>query len=160
MAEIRAALAVGKEVVTHTAAVSVPGWTGAGYVILDPQTGVGAWKIGGGNNGGWLLGLGAGAAVGILLLAISLMAISGGLSLMAAIFLGLMTLAVYLVAAASLYLAYEKADDEWRACFWGGFGVGLSLAGKSIAGVVAEMLFWIGVSMAVAIPSNAAVQCW
>jgi hypothetical protein len=54
MAEIRAALAVGKEVITHTAAVSVPGWTGAGYVILDPETNVGAWKISGGENGGSL----------------------------------------------------------------------------------------------------------
>jgi len=34
-------------------AVSVPGWTGAGYVILDPETNVGAWKIGGGANGGF-----------------------------------------------------------------------------------------------------------
>lgn len=52
MAEIRAALAVGREVITHTDAVSVPGWSGAGYVILDPETGVGAYKIAGGGNGG------------------------------------------------------------------------------------------------------------
>jgi len=53
MDEIRMALTVGREVITHTAAVSVPGWSGAGYVIIDPQTGVGAWKIGGGVNGGY-----------------------------------------------------------------------------------------------------------
>jgi hypothetical protein len=51
--EIRAALAIGKEVITHTDAVSVPGWSGAGYIILDPETGNGAYKISGGTNGGW-----------------------------------------------------------------------------------------------------------
>jgi hypothetical protein len=55
MDEIRAALAVGKEVITHTDPVSVPGWSGAGYIIIDPATGDGAYKIGGGANGGWLL---------------------------------------------------------------------------------------------------------
>ena len=52
MDEIRASLAVGKTVITHTDAVSIPGgWSGAGYIILDPETNVGAWKIGGGLNG-------------------------------------------------------------------------------------------------------------
>jgi hypothetical protein len=54
MDEIRAALAVGKEVITHTAAVAVPRWSGAGYAIIDPETGVGAWKIGGGRNGAFV----------------------------------------------------------------------------------------------------------
>jgi hypothetical protein len=52
--EIHAALATGKEVITHTDAVSVPGWSGAGYIILDPTTGNGAYKIGGGANGSFL----------------------------------------------------------------------------------------------------------
>jgi hypothetical protein len=55
MAEIRAALAVGKDVITHSSAVTAPGWRGAGYVILDSETGVGAWKIGGGTNGSMLI---------------------------------------------------------------------------------------------------------
>lgn len=54
MSEITAALAAGKTVITHTDAVSVPGWSGAGYVILDPDTGAGAWKINGGQNGAFL----------------------------------------------------------------------------------------------------------
>jgi len=51
MNEIQNALAIGKEVITHTDTVGVPGWSGAGYIILDPQTGDGAYKIGGGQNG-------------------------------------------------------------------------------------------------------------
>ena len=54
MSEIRAALAVGKEVIVHTDPISVPGWSGAGYVIFDAETGAGAWKIGGGGDGGFL----------------------------------------------------------------------------------------------------------
>ena len=52
MDEISNALATGREVITHTDPVSVPGYSGAGYIILDPVTGEGAYKIGGGANGG------------------------------------------------------------------------------------------------------------
>ena len=48
LGEIRQALNSGKEVITHTDPISVPGWQGAGYVITDMETGAGAWKIGGG----------------------------------------------------------------------------------------------------------------
>jgi hypothetical protein len=52
MAEIRSALNAGKEVITHTFAVSIPGWSGVGYFILDPETGVGACvEKGPGSNG-------------------------------------------------------------------------------------------------------------
>ena len=50
--EITSALNAGKEVTTHTDPISVPGWSGAGYVIFDPVTGDGAYKISGGANGG------------------------------------------------------------------------------------------------------------
>lgn len=58
MNEIRNALAVGKEVITHTDAVSVPGWNGAGYIIFDPVSGDGAYKIAGGSNGAMLIIIG------------------------------------------------------------------------------------------------------
>ena len=54
VAEIKSSLLSGKEVITHTDAVSVPGWAGAGYIIIDPVTGDGAYKIGDGLNGGML----------------------------------------------------------------------------------------------------------
>lgn len=43
---------LGKLVITHESSVSVPGWSGAGYAVLDPDTNTGAWMISGGNNGG------------------------------------------------------------------------------------------------------------
>jgi len=51
MKEIRQGLAAGKEVITHASQVSVPGFTGEGYIITDPVTGSGAYKITGGGNG-------------------------------------------------------------------------------------------------------------
>ncbi|MCA1788483.1 MAG: transglutaminase-like domain-containing protein [Thioalkalivibrio sp.] len=54
MNEIRSSLAVGREVIVHTDPISVPGWQGAGYIVFDPKTGAGAWKIAGGANGGFL----------------------------------------------------------------------------------------------------------
>jgi hypothetical protein len=54
MDDISAALSAGETVITSTDSVSLPGWTGCGYVILDPVTGDGAWKIAGGANGGGL----------------------------------------------------------------------------------------------------------
>ncbi len=55
MSEIQFALAAGKTVITHTDPVTVSGWSGAGYVILDSATGEAAWKIAGGSNGGFIL---------------------------------------------------------------------------------------------------------
>ena len=40
------------EVITHTDPLNVAGWTGAGYILLDPGTGEGSYKISGGLNGG------------------------------------------------------------------------------------------------------------
>ncbi len=60
MDEIRRALQSGKEVTTHTDAVSIPGgWSGFGYIIIDADTGDGAYKISGGSNGAHLIITGA-----------------------------------------------------------------------------------------------------
>lgn len=52
MDEIRDAVNSDKVVITHTDSIQVPGWSGAGYIIVDNITGSGAYKIGGGANGG------------------------------------------------------------------------------------------------------------
>ena len=52
MDEVRNAIAAGKEVVISEKPVTVGGWTGAGYAIVDPTTGAGAYLIEGGANGG------------------------------------------------------------------------------------------------------------
>ena len=52
--DIQSSVNVGKYVITHTDNVSVPGWSGAGYAIIDPLTGSDAYMISGGSNGGFL----------------------------------------------------------------------------------------------------------
>ena len=49
--EITDALASGKEVTVHRSTISYAGFTGSGYIIVDPQTGAGAYRISGGLNG-------------------------------------------------------------------------------------------------------------
>ncbi|MHB8534103.1 MAG: transglutaminase-like domain-containing protein [Sulfuricaulis sp.] len=55
MSEIAQSLASGKEVIAHTDRITVPGWTGEGYILFDPVTGDGAYKIAGGVNGGYIV---------------------------------------------------------------------------------------------------------
>ena len=52
--EIRDSIRAGFMVITHMDNVSVPGFSGAGYLILDPDTLIGAYKISGGGNGGFI----------------------------------------------------------------------------------------------------------
>ena len=49
--EIRNAVLAGNIVTTHQYQINFNGWIGEGYSILDPDTGSGAYKIGGGANG-------------------------------------------------------------------------------------------------------------
>ena len=95
MNEITTALATGKEVVAHTDRISVPGWTGEGYILFDPVTGDGAYKITGGGNGGYL------AIFTIIILTVALLAI--------AISLGGVVGAI--LAAWALYSFLDFVDD-------------------------------------------------
>ena len=50
--EIENAVNAGMEVTTHQYQINYNGWVGEGYIIIDPNTGAGAYKIAGGSNGG------------------------------------------------------------------------------------------------------------
>jgi hypothetical protein len=50
--DIQSALQRGYEVTVHEAPLNVNGWEGSGYAIIDPEHGVGAYKISGGASGG------------------------------------------------------------------------------------------------------------
>ncbi|MEQ6884497.1 transglutaminase-like domain-containing protein [Salicola sp. Rm-C-2C1-2] len=58
--EIQQALSRGYEVTVHQKPINVNGWEGSGYSIIDPERGVGAYKISGGVNGGVLQGISTG----------------------------------------------------------------------------------------------------
>ena len=107
--EIRSALAVGKEVIVHTDPISVPGWSGAGYVIFDPDTGAGAWKIGGGLNGGTLQLNDAAHAISWLFSLLDKVGQSAWLKSVGAFFSSLLDVVVAAIDTAKCGLAYAVA---------------------------------------------------
>lgn len=113
MAEIKNALNAGKEVITHTDAVSVPGWSGAGYIITDPVMGDGAYKISGGGNGGFLAGVLFGMS---LFLFISLFFTLGSLAILPAIVLTLLSIIGSLASfiTANIILGISNIDISLR----------------------------------------------
>lgn len=76
MTDVRNAINAGKEVTISQTQVHAFGWSGTGYIVLDPESGVGAYLIGGGADGGWTQeqagyasGLSAGIAISGMLIA-------------------------------------------------------------------------------------------
>jgi len=56
--DIRNAVNAGKVVTVSKTNITYNGWTGCGYIIIDPDTGEGAYMIGGGMSGGIILAMG------------------------------------------------------------------------------------------------------
>ena len=50
---IQQALAQGLEVTVHQSPITVNGWQGSGYSVIDSETGIGAYQISGGVSGGF-----------------------------------------------------------------------------------------------------------
>jgi transglutaminase-like putative cysteine protease len=93
--EILDALTAGKVVTFHESKLVSGGFSGVGYIILDPDTGAGAYKISGGVNGGDLI-----LTILALIVIVSLMAIE-----FVAIFVGF-ALGAWLAFGAALLVAY------------------------------------------------------
>jgi hypothetical protein len=64
-AEIKNAVLAGKIATVHETNIIYHGWVGSGYLLIDPETGAGAYKIAGGANGGVIMTLVAGV-LGVL----------------------------------------------------------------------------------------------
>ena len=52
--EVQSAVAAGKEVTIHESTITANGWSGAGYTVIDPQTGMGSYLIEGGARGAFM----------------------------------------------------------------------------------------------------------
>ncbi|HDR46806.1 MAG TPA: hypothetical protein ENN94_03795 [Geoalkalibacter subterraneus] len=158
--EIRQAVMAGKEVITHMDPIAIPGWKGAGYVITDPETGAGAWKIGGGLNGGLgpfgalLTGVAQGAAAAAMLIALgAAIATLGPLGALAAVLLiTLVLLPILLIEIA--YANTVFTSDAEQACLVIGRVTGSFLSvliatvhSGSFAELVVEILGFIGMNI-------------
>jgi hypothetical protein len=132
----------------------VLGWTGSGYIISDPATGSGAYKISGGANGGWLLLQGFFA--GILLPAMLFLMVGGGL---------LAVLSAILAILLVIYTLQISLLDN-AGCYFGGFVLGLGALftfGISVTKTLDQLLVWlIGVFLATptATDTNQIEACW
>jgi len=103
-AEIRSAIEAGKEVSFHESRIDAHGWSGYGYIIVDPETRAGAYLIEGQGNGGWFSLVALAAAALFLLLGVISNLIIGGLLLPIAL-LPYYTLAIATLALLSVLLA-------------------------------------------------------
>jgi len=125
--EIQNAVAAGKEVTISQSRVTVGGWTGAGYTIVDPATGAGAYMIEGGANGGFMP---VGALWGVSF-AIPVMAILFALGATASLFLIFSTVIIALTVLMLLSIALADAmldlNDTQRGCVWNGFAQSFTL---------------------------------
>ena len=87
---------MGREATISEGTITVAGWTGVGYIVSDPETGAGAYRISGGGNGGLLpllsgIGLGASAAASFMIAGLM------GMTLGSLLFLGIMTFIRYYI---------------------------------------------------------------
>jgi len=141
MSEIRNALATGKEVITHTDQLTVPGFRGSGYAIIDPLTGDGTYKISGGKNGAALI-LGG---LALIMLTFTL----GTFALGSAIGLAIMpALAAVLAGATLLVMAgvsLIQGDLRWCSNYFSGAIAAFATAIALLPGLK-EVLATIGVA--------------
>jgi hypothetical protein len=110
--EIQNAVATGKVATISQGNITIAGWTGSGYTIIDPSTGAGAYKISGGFNGGLLQSFldNFGAALGLYGLLLGGIAALFPLAAFAGTFFFLSFLITLVLAIDSLILYLMTAD--------------------------------------------------
>ena len=123
--EIRSAIQAGKEVTVHERKISAHGFTGYGYIIVDLDTGGGAYMIEGKGNGGSFsvqteknLALLSGLAIGVSIGVTSLLIGSIPLLLIIAIFAAIML---------AILMNFHVWSDAAIPCFAVGGAVGASI---------------------------------
>lgn len=148
--DIMSAVNAGYQVSTSQSNISYAGWSGAGYIILDKETGAGAYKISGGQNGGVLRFIENNAnAFGFVLGFISVLAAFSGVApvILAVAFFVNLVFSFLLALVADLQLIEGGCPDGLRilsfainmAAFMAGFF--LSSVGDAIILAIAGWLY-------------------
>jgi len=146
----------------HEKDITVNGWTGCGYIILDQEIGGGAYKISGGANGGgvWWLGAIGGASAAFVLgiaafIATVAVALPGAL-----IFFWVLVLAVVLANATLMMQNYSDLNDEDKACYLGGILTGFGLGSfMSLPGWLGKISAIFGIAFNAYAPTSTGPQC-
>lgn len=100
--DIKAAIAGGDVAIIHENPIDYRGYVGSGYILLDPETGSGAYKITGGGNGALLV-----AGLGVAILFIFGMLITSGLVAveMLTTIIGVIIAGLAVISATFIYVA-------------------------------------------------------
>ena len=131
MTEINEALLAGKEVIAHTDRITVPGFTGEGYILFDPVTGAGAYKITGGANGAFVIGLLTGPALFLSLMS-AVIAFFAGMWLL--FFIALLAAIIW------IYVWLQMSISPVAGCFYAGQVIGNLLF--EFAVVAQQLVHW------------------
>lgn len=143
MTDVRNAINAGKEVTISQTQVHAFGWSGTGYIVIDPKNGTGAYLIGGGDDGGatftkneaaFLSGWFLGVSFTALSVAAGLLVGWAILPLLFAIAFFVVMVNVIRIILADTYLWYEEGVD----CFE--FGIKWNLLITSPLGWIAAAL--------------------
>jgi hypothetical protein len=115
--EIRSAVQAGKEVTIHEKSISAYGWSGYGYVIVDPETGAGGYIIEGGGNGGLMMLLGIIYMIVALTLFIAIGASTGGIGLLAVGSVAFFQFVELVISGVSMFMAgLALATGQTKIC--------------------------------------------
>ena len=144
-AEIQEAVTTEKLAMVSQHPVTIGSWAGVGYIILDPETGSGAYKISGGASGSFFLG----SILTALLTAMTAAALaSNPVLFFAALGVGL----VYLFADTAYgFDVINMSETDWE-CFRQGISAMLALAAviAALLAVAQITVIFIPASLALA----------
>ncbi len=136
LTDIRNAVNAGRVVTAHERNISVKGWSGSGYIIIDPNTGTGAYLIDGGANGGYILGFAIGGILGLVLGQIAISAFTGvGLAVFSGFSFGIIVAftIITMLTLTVVGLHLSLMGEEGRKCAWKGFKDGMTISGSFLA---------------------------
>lgn len=137
--EIRSSVEVGKVVTISQHNITLGNWVGAGYIIIDPDTGRGAYKISGGYNGGFFhdMGLAHGIIAGLF---VGSTFAKGPLPALVIMFASVM-----INFAIALYLQLMLGNQHTADCYLTGFyrGFDVTFAAVGIHQGLPAKLIWL-----------------
>ena len=135
--EIKEAIQAGMEVTFHERGINAHGWSGTGYSIVDPETGVGSYLIEGKGNGGFIAGVAFGHVIGleIALNDINLSNAKMSVGLLKGTLLPLLEALIITIASAAIVFAAYGAiyGEKVQNCFITGIGIGIAAASLEYA---------------------------
>jgi hypothetical protein len=127
-AEIRQGVQSGFVATAHEALINFNGWKGAGYIIFDPLTGSGAYKISGGKDGSYLDNYPSGL-VSLFFMSVGILIALAGPAGIAAV----LTFSILAISIFHAFITFLQSD--------------LILKDSGCPELMSELLFWVTMTL-------------